>query len=179
MKKSKFTEGQIAVALHQAQMGVSVEEVCRKIGVSQATFYAWKRKYAGVGVTELHRLRQLEDENKKRKQLVADLALDKAMLQDALRKKSKAGAARTAHRLERPVLTAANQSWGTDFVSDAFFSSPKKLTDNAFIGSFNGSLRDECLNLGLSMSWEEVRQVQVERSAWRGQSRSWNQAEVP
>ena len=87
MKKSKFTEEQIAFALHQAQTGVSVEEVCRKIGVSQATFYAWKRKYAGVGVTELRRLRQLEEENRKLKQLVADLSLDKIMLQDVLRKK--------------------------------------------------------------------------------------------
>ncbi len=87
MKKSKFTEEQIAFALHQVQMGVSVEEVCRKVGVSQATFYAWKRKYAGVGITELRRLRQPEDENKKLKQLVADLSLDKAMLQDVLRKK--------------------------------------------------------------------------------------------
>lgn len=87
MKKSKFTEEQIAFALHQVQMDVSVEEVCRKGCVSQATFYAGKRKYAGVGITELRRLRQLEDENKKLKQQVADLALDKVMLQDVLRKK--------------------------------------------------------------------------------------------
>jgi putative transposase len=87
MKKSKFTEEQIAFALHQADTGVSVEEVCRKVGVSQATFYAWKKKYAGVGVSELRRLRQLEDENKKLKQLVADLSLDKVMLQDVLKKK--------------------------------------------------------------------------------------------
>ncbi len=87
MRKSKFTEEQIAFALHQADTGVSIEEVCRKVGVSQATFYAWKKKYAGVGVSELRRLRQLEDENKKLKQLVADLSLDKVMLQDVLRKK--------------------------------------------------------------------------------------------
>ena len=87
MKKSKFTEEQIAFALHQAETGVSVEEVCRKVGVSQATFYAWRKKYAGVGVSELRRLRQLEDENKKLKQLVADLSLDKVMLQDVLKKK--------------------------------------------------------------------------------------------
>ena len=87
MRKSKFTEEQIAFALHQADTGVSVEEVCRKVGVSQATFYACKKKYAGVGVSELRRLRQLEDENKKLKQLVADLSLDKVMLQDVLKKK--------------------------------------------------------------------------------------------
>ncbi len=86
MRKSKFTEEQIAFALHQADKGVSVEEVCRKVGVSQATFYAWKKKYAGVGVSELRRLRQLEDENKKLKQLVADLSLDKVMLQGVLKK---------------------------------------------------------------------------------------------
>ncbi len=59
MKKSKFTEEQIAFALHQADTGTSVEEVCRKVGISQATFYAWKKKYAGLGVSELRRLKQL------------------------------------------------------------------------------------------------------------------------
>lgn len=87
MKRSKFTEEQIAFALHQADTGVSVEEVCRKVGVSQATFYAWKKKFGGMGVSELRRLRQLEEENRKLKQLVADLSLDKVMLQDVLRKK--------------------------------------------------------------------------------------------
>ena len=86
MKKSKFTEEQIAFALHQAETGTSVEEVCRKVGVSQATFYAWKKKYGGIGVTELRRLCQLEDENRKLKQLLADLSLDKVMLQDVLKK---------------------------------------------------------------------------------------------
>ena len=87
MKRSKFTEEQIAFALHQADTGTSVEEVCRKIGISQATFYAWKKKYAGVGVAELRRMRQLEQENHKLRQLVADLSLDKVMLQVVLRKK--------------------------------------------------------------------------------------------
>ena len=87
MKRSKFTEEQIAFALHQADTGTSMEEVCRKIWISQATFYAWKKKYAGVGVAELRRMRQLEQENHKLRQLVADLSLDKVMLQDVLRKK--------------------------------------------------------------------------------------------
>ena len=87
MKRSKFTEEQIAFALHQADTGTSVEEVCRKIGISQATFYAWEKKYASVGVAELRRMRQLEQENHKLRQLVADLSLDKVMLQDVLRKK--------------------------------------------------------------------------------------------
>lgn len=87
MKKSKFTEEQIAFALKQAESGTRVEEVCRKMGISQATFYAWRRKFGGLGVSELRRLRQLEEENRKLKQLVADLSLDKAMLQDVLTKK--------------------------------------------------------------------------------------------
>lgn len=87
MKKSKFTEEQIAFALRQADTGISVDEVCRKMGVSQATFYNWRKKYGGLGVNELRRLRQLEEENHKLKQLVADLSLDKAMLQDVLKKK--------------------------------------------------------------------------------------------
>ena len=87
MRKSKFTEEQIAFALKQADSGTSVEEVCRKMGVSQATFYLWRKKFGGLGVSELRRLRQLEEENRKLKQLVADLSLDKAMLQDVLAKK--------------------------------------------------------------------------------------------
>jgi putative transposase len=87
MKKSKFTEAQIAFALQQADSGVSVQEICRKMGVSEATFYNWKKKFGGLGVSELRRLRQLEEENVKLKQIVADLSLDKQMLQDVLKKK--------------------------------------------------------------------------------------------
>jgi putative transposase len=87
MKKSKFTEAQIVFALKQADTGITVEEVCRKMGISEATYYNWKKKYGGLGVTELRRLRQLEEENAKLKQIVADLSLDKQMLQDVLKKK--------------------------------------------------------------------------------------------
>jgi putative transposase len=87
MKKSRFTEQQIAYALRQAESDISVEEITRKMGITQATFYRWKKKFAGMGVAELRRLRQLEEENKKLKRLVADLSLDKAMLQDVLSKK--------------------------------------------------------------------------------------------
>ena len=87
MKRSRFTEEQIAFALRQAEGGTSVGEVCRKMGISENTFYRWKRKFFGMGVVELRRLRQLEEENRRLKQLVADLALDKVMLQDVLRKK--------------------------------------------------------------------------------------------
>lgn len=87
MKRSKFTEQQIAFALKQAELGISVEEVCRKLGISDATFYNWKKKYGGLGPSELRRLRQLEEENAKLKKLVADLSLDKIMLQEVLAKK--------------------------------------------------------------------------------------------
>jgi putative transposase len=87
MKKTKFTEAQIIFALRQAETGVSVSEVCRKMGISDATFYNWKKKYGGLGVTELRRLKELEDENLSLKKLVADLSLDKHMLQEVLKKK--------------------------------------------------------------------------------------------
>jgi len=87
MKKTKFTEQQILFALKQAETGTRVDEVCRKMGISEATFYNWKKKYGGLGMSELRRLRQLEEENFKLKQIVADLTLDKQMLQDVLKKK--------------------------------------------------------------------------------------------
>jgi len=87
MKRSKFTEQQIAYALKQAELGTPVEEVCRKMGISDATFYNWKKKYGGLGPSEVRRLKQLEEENAKLKKLVADLSLDKVMLQDVLSKK--------------------------------------------------------------------------------------------
>jgi putative transposase len=87
MKKSTFTHEQIIYTLRQAELGATVAEVCRNAGISEQTFYRWKKRFAGMGVAELHRLRQLEEENRKLKQLVADLSLDKHMLQEVLRKK--------------------------------------------------------------------------------------------
>lgn len=87
MKKSKFTEEQIALALHRAEDGTPIEEVCRKLGISNATFYKWKQRYGGLLPSEVKKLKQLEEENKRLKQLVADLSLDKHMLQDVLSKK--------------------------------------------------------------------------------------------
>ncbi len=86
MTRKTFSEEQIVYALRQAEAGTPVVEVCRKLGVTEQTFYRWKRKFAGLGIAELRRLRQLEDENRRLKQLVADLTLDKHMLQEALRK---------------------------------------------------------------------------------------------
>ena len=87
MKKSKFSEEQIAYALRQAESGTAVADVCRQLGVSEATFYVWKKKFAHLGVSELRRMRSLESENARLKQVVADLTLDKHMLAEALRKK--------------------------------------------------------------------------------------------
>jgi putative transposase len=87
MPKKRFTEEQIAFAPRQADAGTAVGEICRKMGVAEATFYRWKKVYAGMGVPEIRRLKQLEEENGKLKRLVADLTLDKTMLQDVLRKK--------------------------------------------------------------------------------------------
>ncbi len=89
MKKSRFTEEQIVFALKQAELGTSVPEVCRKLGISDATFYIWRKKYGGISPSELKLMRQLEEENLRLKKLVADLSLDKAMLQDVLAKKNR------------------------------------------------------------------------------------------
>ena len=87
MKKSKFTEQQIAFALQQAEGGTAVGEVCRKMGISEATFYRWKQHYGGLMPSEVKRLRQLEEENGRLRKVVADLTLDKEMLQEVIRRK--------------------------------------------------------------------------------------------
>ncbi len=87
MKQKRYTDEQIAFALRQAESGTAVTEICRKLGVSEPTFYRWKKQFAGMGTVEIRRLKQLEEENAKLKRLVADLSLDKTMLQDVLRKK--------------------------------------------------------------------------------------------
>ena len=87
MKQKRYTDEHIAFALRQAEGGTAVAEICRKLGVSEPTFYRWKKQFAGMGTVEIRRLKQLEEENAKLKRLVADLSLDKTMLQDVLRKK--------------------------------------------------------------------------------------------
>ncbi len=87
MKRSKFTESQIVFAIKQVETDTRLIEVCRKMGISEATFYNWKKKYGGLGVSELRRLKNLEEENTQLKKLVADLSLDKQILQDVLKKK--------------------------------------------------------------------------------------------
>jgi putative transposase len=85
--KKKFTEEQIAYALKQSEHGTPVLEVIRKMGITEQTFYRWKKKYGGLGINELRHLKQLEEENRRLKQMVADLSLDKHMLQEVLSKK--------------------------------------------------------------------------------------------
>lgn len=87
MRNSKFTADQIAFELTQAELGISVEDVCSKMGIGDAMFYVWRKKYAGVGTSELRRLRQLEEENRKLKQIVADLSLEKAVLQAVVQRR--------------------------------------------------------------------------------------------
>ena len=86
MRRSQFSQEQIVMALRQAESGTRVTEICRKLGVSEATFYRWKKRYGSLGVSELRELKQLKDENRRLKGLVADLSLDKSILQETLRK---------------------------------------------------------------------------------------------
>ena len=88
MKRSKFSEERIVYALREAENGRAVNEICRELGISDATFYTWRKKYGDLGISELKRLRLLEQECRRLKQLVADLTLDKHMLQEVLRKKA-------------------------------------------------------------------------------------------
>jgi putative transposase len=87
MKKSRFTEEQVIYVLRLAESGTPMSDVCRQMGISEATFYVWKKKYASLGVSELRQLRQLQDENARLKRLVADLTLDKQILSEVIRKK--------------------------------------------------------------------------------------------
>ena len=87
MKASKFSDAQKAIIIKQGEDGTPVAEICRKAAISQATYFSWKKKYAGLLPTEMKRLKQLEDENAKLRKLVADLALDREMLQDVIRRK--------------------------------------------------------------------------------------------
>jgi len=85
--KNRYSVEQIVTALKQVELGEKATDVCRKLGVSEATFYLWKKKYRGAGVSEVRRMKALEEENRRLKQLVADLSLDKQILQDVLSKK--------------------------------------------------------------------------------------------
>lgn len=88
MKKSRYTEEQILFALKEAESGRPVADVCRQMGISEATFYIWKKRYANLGVLEVRELRQLREENARLKRLVADLTLDRHVLQEVIKKKT-------------------------------------------------------------------------------------------
>ena len=90
MKKSIFTEAQIVFAIKQSDQGVTVQEICRKMGITETTFQNWKRKYGGLGITELRELRMLKEENSRLKKLVADLSLDHSILKEVIEKSFKA-----------------------------------------------------------------------------------------
>lgn len=87
MKRKRFNPEQIAAVLKQVEMGVHVKDICRKLGFTEQTFYRWKKQFEGMGISEIRELRTTRDENQRLKQLVADLTLDKQMLQEALKKK--------------------------------------------------------------------------------------------
>jgi putative transposase len=87
MKASKFSDAQKAFILKQGEGGMPVADVCRKAGISQATYFAWKKKYSGLMPSDMKRLRELEEENGRLKRIVADLSLDREMLQDVLKRK--------------------------------------------------------------------------------------------
>ena len=87
MRKSKFSEAQVAAALRECASGTPVGQVARKLGVSEQTLYIWKKKYASLDTADIRKVRQLEEENSKLKRLVADLSLDKVMLQDLISRK--------------------------------------------------------------------------------------------
>ncbi len=111
MKKSKFTEAQIVFAIRQSDQGVKVEEICRNMGISEATFYNWKKKYSGLGVSELRELRMLKEENSRLKQMVADLSLDKQMLQDVIKKSFEACSEALFGRLSYTAIQNINQAF--------------------------------------------------------------------
>jgi putative transposase len=85
MRKGRYTEAQIVYALRQVEQGTPITEMCRKLGVSETTFYLWKKRFAGMGVADVRKVKQLEEEVRRLKQPVADLSLDKQMLQEALK----------------------------------------------------------------------------------------------
>jgi putative transposase len=110
MKKSKFTEQQIAFALRQAETGTKVKEIIRQMGITEQTFYRWKRKFGGLGPSELRKLRLLEEETRRLKKLVADLSLDKAMLQEVIEKNYEGRSEAPSHRVHEGQLSGQRTS---------------------------------------------------------------------
>jgi transposase-like protein len=165
MKKSRYSEEQVAYALRLAESGTPVADVCRQTGIAEATFYLWKKKFGSLGVPEVRELRQMREENARLKRLVAD-ALTGQSVVDAL----------DALARRRPLPKAITVDHGTEFTSKALdewayqrgvalnFIRPGKPVENASIESFNGRVRDECLNV---YSFESIAHAQAVITAWR------------
>jgi transposase-like protein len=165
MKKSRYSEEQVAYALRLAESGTPVADVCRQTGIAEATFYLWKKKFGSLGVPEVRELRQMREENARLKRLVAD-ALTGQSVVDAL----------DALARRRPLPKAITVDHGTEFTSKALdewayqrgvalnFIRPGKPVENASIESFNGRVRDECLKV---YSFESIAHAQAVITAWR------------
>ena len=110
MKKSKFTEQQIDFALRQAETGTKVKEIIRQMGITEQTIYRWKRKFGGLGPSELRKLRLLEEETLRLKKLVAELSLDKAMLQEVIEKNYEGRSEAASHRLHEGQFSGQRSS---------------------------------------------------------------------
>jgi len=119
MKKSKFTEQQIAFALRQAETGTKVKTIIRQMGITEQTFYRWKRKFGGLGPSELRKLRMLEEETRRLKKLVADLSLDKAMLQEVIEKNFEGRRDAPSHRLHAGQLPGQRATGGSRVALDS------------------------------------------------------------
>ena len=196
MKRKRYTEEQIVYALKQAESGTTVAELCRTMGVSEATFYNWRKKYKGLGISEVRELRLLRDENRKLKQLVADLSLDKHIVLDrtedgrhfriltvidnfsreclALHADRSITGEKVAACLNKVAQSrgypkSIRVDNGSEFYSRAMdcwsyihkvaleFIRPGKPVENGYIESFNGKLRDECLNIELFFFVKDAR----------------------
>jgi putative transposase len=122
MKKPRYSVEQIVAILNQAELGMPVADLVRKVGISEQTFYRWKKQYDGLDSTQVREFKQLSEENARLKKLVADLSLDKAVLQDVLSKKF------PVHRQERFMPKQRNEVWSLDFVQDQFSNGEKFRT---------------------------------------------------
>ena len=182
MKGRRFTEEQIIGVLKEADAGAKTKDLCRKHGISEATFYNWKAKYGGMTVSEARRLRELEAENSKLKRLLAEAELDKAALKDwnreclAIEVDTSITGRRVVGVLERladlrGLPASITVDHGPEFegqVLDAWayqrgvrlsFIRPGKPVENAYIESFNGKFRDECLNEHWFVTLAQARRV--------------------
>ncbi len=169
MKRSKFTEEQIAFALKQAEVGISVEDVCRKMGISDATFYKWRKKYGGLGPSELRRLRALTVvDNYTCESLAITVGASlkgEDVVNTLLRITAQRGRPQTINVDNgSEFISKAMDRWAYEHRVELDFSRPGKPTDNAKIESFNGRFRAECLNAHWFLSLADA-QRKIE--AWR------------